>query len=1082
LLELLNVKTAKDVESGRTSQVLEIEVRSFVPRLLSGRCYLIRTIVYLFVLGAGIEAFGFSPPLQNVTVTLEHPNSTTWNVVYSVYDPERGQIVTGGSAVFNAYAVTLTNNNGVVAWLKKFDNSANSPWNMECSVYDPGIGQWRSGGSANFSAYDVTMASGEGVVALLKKFDNSANSPWNMECSVYDAARGQWRSGGSANFTAGNVLLSIANATITYTVDGLPNLLGYDYISGLWYGGQTKSFSYFIASKTSGIPPLTVWFTDMSIGAASWSWNLGDGAGTSSQRSHYYTFNSLGRYTVTENISGLSGNHSASRIITTDIYAPSGSVIINGGEVTTFSTAVTLTLSATDNSGFVAFMRFSNDDSIWSTWEPFSTSRAWTLISGDGVKTLYVQFKDAAENVSSVVSDTITLDTSPPISTLQLSASTYFVTENVGSVTIPVTRTGASNGAVGVSYATANGSATAGQDYTSSSGTLNFTIGQTLQNVTVSILDDATFENNETFTITLLNPTGGAILGSPTIATVTVVDDESALGPIQFTAGSVGGNAGSQVLVPMRVIGFTNILTFQYSVHWDPAIITFVGIEQFNLNGLGVGNFGTSQTNAGALTVSWDDPNVAGANLANGSALFAIRFDIVGQGGQVSVIGIDGAPTPVEVVRLNGGQQEIVSPILTAGGVIVIPTVALTGGVTLHSSGLAVPGVNVVLTGDSAQNTTTPANGIYGFTVNAGGNYTVTPLVTNATPGSQGVTTLDIFQVRKHIVDPVNSPLNTGYKVLAADVNGSQSVTTLDILEMRKLILGNSAQLPAGAWRFVRSDYIFANSTAPWDALTNRIYTGLVGDQNGQGFTAVKLGDVDASWSVPSGGTASAPSQNRGVPATVSSLGFRVVDANGLPGSTVKVTLAVSGFSQVTTFQFSLSWDTNLLRCTSIGDFGIAGLAAGSFGVSQTNAGLLSVSWDDLTANGITLPDGTPLFTLQFSPLVAGTATIAFSDTPTLREVTVNGGATTFNGVTGTVTVSTGIQPAGLPDAAFLLTRGFPLIVAAPAGKECFVEASSNLTNWTVLTNFVGNGYLLEFLDAAASNANRRYYRLKWTD
>jgi len=57
-------------------------------------------------------------------------------------------------------------------------------------------------------------------------------------------------------------------------------------------------------------------------------------------------------------------------------------------------------------------VKFSNDvdnESNYSTPEPYSATKTWTLSSGDGTKTVYVKFKDAAENWSTAYSDTINL-------------------------------------------------------------------------------------------------------------------------------------------------------------------------------------------------------------------------------------------------------------------------------------------------------------------------------------------------------------------------------------------------------------------------------------------------------------------------------------------------------------------------------------------------------------------------------------------------------------------------------------------------------------------------------------------------
>lgn len=96
-----------------------------------------------------------------------------------------------------------------------------------------------------------------------------------------------------------------------------------------------------------------------------------------------------------------------------DKNPPTGSILINNGAASTTTTSVTLTLSASDTTSGVAQMRFSNNGITYSAWQAYSTPTSWTLQEGDGVKTVYVQFKDNAE-LTSTYSDTIALTTTPP--------------------------------------------------------------------------------------------------------------------------------------------------------------------------------------------------------------------------------------------------------------------------------------------------------------------------------------------------------------------------------------------------------------------------------------------------------------------------------------------------------------------------------------------------------------------------------------------------------------------------------------------------------------------------------------------
>ena len=77
------------------------------------------------------------------------------------------------------------------------------------------------------------------------------------------------------------------------------------------------------------------------------------------------------------------------------------------------------------------------------------------------------------------------------------------------AVEFPVTLGRASGATVTVDYATGDGTAVAGEDYTETTGTLTFRPGETAKTVSVPVLDDGHDEGEETFTLTLSNPAGG---------------------------------------------------------------------------------------------------------------------------------------------------------------------------------------------------------------------------------------------------------------------------------------------------------------------------------------------------------------------------------------------------------------------------------------------------------------------------------------------------------------------------------------------------------------------------------------------
>jgi len=154
---------------------------------------------------------------------------------------------------------------------------------------------------------------------------------------------------------------------------------------------------------------------------------------------------------------------------------------------------------------------------------------------------------NAALGIPHTATLTIVDDDETP--TVQFGGTTYSIGEKAGTATIIATLSGASAVSVTVDYVTSDGTAGAGSDYTTISGTLSFAPGQTSQSFTVTILDDELDEPDETLTLTLSNPVNAA-LGAPCIATLTVVDDD--VPPtVQFGSAtySVGERAGTATII-----------------------------------------------------------------------------------------------------------------------------------------------------------------------------------------------------------------------------------------------------------------------------------------------------------------------------------------------------------------------------------------------------------------------------------------------------------------------------------------------------------------------------------------------------
>jgi len=159
--------------------------------------------------------------------------------------------------------------------------------------------------------------------------------------------------------------------------------------------------------------------------------------------------------------------------------------------------------------------------------------------SGGGTATITINLKDSGGTASGGVdtspSQTFTITGTPVGGSVNFASASSNTTENSGSTTVNVTRSGDTSKAITVNYATnadagllcstASGVASPKCDFTAAVGTLNFAAGEASKPITILISQDSFVEGPETITLTLSSPTGGAALGTPGSMTVIIADD-----------------------------------------------------------------------------------------------------------------------------------------------------------------------------------------------------------------------------------------------------------------------------------------------------------------------------------------------------------------------------------------------------------------------------------------------------------------------------------------------------------------------------------------------------------------------------
>lgn len=147
-------------------------------------------------------------------------------------------------------------------------------------------------------------------------------------------------------------------------------------------------------------------------------------------------------------------------------------------------------------------------------------------------------------------------------------------------------------------------------------------------------------------------------------------------GASQVTGGSGGGGPvqgfsiiantiyipqGTTGCMPVTVHKFDSILSMQYAMHWDPAVLQFQNTQSYNLPSLSASSFGGTPA-MGLQLVGWDDPNATGVTRANGTKIYDVCFQAIGPVGSSSLITIDSIGFPAgngSAEAFNAASQNV---------------------------------------------------------------------------------------------------------------------------------------------------------------------------------------------------------------------------------------------------------------------------------------------------------------------------------------------------------------------------------------------------------------------------------------
>lgn len=377
-------------------------------------------------------------------------------------------------------------------------------------------------------------------------------------------------------------------------------------------------------------------------------------------------------------------------------------------------------------------------------------------------------------------------------------------------------------------------------------------------------------------------------------------------------------NTGENFCVDVKVKDFTDILSLEFALRWDPAVIQFDHVEGFGLPSLTAANFNTGQTADGKISIAWMiancSPNAVGVTTPDGTTVFRLCFKALGDYGATSKISLD--PDGIKVTRVNACPNNI--GIYIKEGLVSVGVRALTLFATQETAAKTgdLVCVDVKVNGfddlTSMQFSVQWDPSVLEFVnVQELGNLTNLAASNFGTPDTAGVGPGKLTLSWSY-VDPTNPGVS----------------------------LPDSTTLFQACFRAIgacskSSDIEFVDSPTPFE-FTNTVVEGFkitVSSEKGK----VSIGACDP----------------------VGLKLFADCGAPANPNDEVCVKITTAGFNQIKEFSYNLEWNENILQYVGVKNVNgaISGFDfPGDFNIANVSNGVLGVKWATNNTTGVTIP------------------------------------------------------------------------------------------------------------------------------
>ncbi len=391
---------------------------------------------------------------------------------------------------------------------------------------------------------------------------------------------------------------------------------------------------------------------------------------------------------------------------------------------------------------------------------------------------------------------------------------------------------------------------------------------------------------------------------------------------ISFEGGSV--NAGENIEIDVSVTDYTDIASLQFSINWNPDVLTYVDANNFNsdLPEFSIGNLnfpGTENENLdpGEMTFSWSQSNTEPASIGNG-VLFTIVFQA--SGNDCDETNIEMTNTPLAIQAVNGSYEE--TPLASSFGVVSINGTDCGGSggddVIFNFNNTSIPVGEQVCIPLTVENFV----GVVGFQFPVSWDPAVIEFNSTNTPGALTGITFNTASAEQ-------GEILVLWTDAVGEVNNLSDGTT--IIEFCFTGVGSSGDM---------TDLDFTTTTT--------FESGVYGD------------GTDLSYVLDKGKVTLTDG-------SVETLTLIVSEETIEDGNPACVELTANNFNQVSALQAHFTWDASILSYVDVQSLNLPGLTVSNFNVSGN---VLSFTWNTPNGTPINYSDNEVMFKICFDEQV----------------------------------------------------------------------------------------------------------------